>query len=133
MSLLLALAVLLGGPGIDPAPGLMSVPIVDARVTRPARTAPGPRRAAVGGWATWFAAPRGTAAAGPALRAALGRSWRGRPVTVWLGSRHTTVRLTDWCACGPRSGSATLLDLSASAFAALAPLSRGVQKVTVSW
>ena len=63
------------------------------------------------GVATWYAASKGTAAAGPALRAALGKDWRGDRVRVCSGGECVTVRLTDWCACGPRHGTPTLIDL----------------------
>ena len=63
------------------------------------------------GVATWYAASKGTAAAGPALRAALGKDWRGDRVRVCAGGECVTVRLTDWCACGPRHGKPTLIDL----------------------
>jgi expansin (peptidoglycan-binding protein) len=42
-----------------------------------------------------------------------------------------TIPLTDWCACGDRNGTPTLLDLSADAFAQLGALSQGVLRVTV--
>jgi len=67
------------------------------------------------------------AAAGPALRKG---DWRGRVVTVGaVGSSHTIrVTLIDWCACPHR-----LLDLYSDAFSRLAPLSRGLLNVTVTW
>lgn len=87
------------------------------------RLAPVPRRAGNGelvGTATWYCLagvsgcmaihPGGLyAAAGPALRAALGGGdrcspgpgcWRDRNVTVWNGKASVTVTLSDWCACG---------------------------------
>jgi len=82
------------------------------------------------GLATWFDDGPGLyAAAGPDLRHG---DWRGSFVTVTSGSRSVTVQLTDWCACGDRNGRPTLLDLSASAFRRLAPLSRGVIAVEVT-
>jgi hypothetical protein len=69
------------------------------------------------------------AAAGPALRAALGREWRGRRVHVASGLRGVDITLIDWCACP----NGRLLDLFSDAFLRLAPLDRGVVKVTVSW
>ena len=80
-----------------------------------------------GGLATWYATPGLTAAAGPLLRHG---DWRGSFVRVCAGS-CVTVQLTDWCACGDRGGQPTLLDLSASAFKRLAPLSRGIVAVEV--
>jgi Lytic transglycolase len=85
------------------------------------------------GYATWYAASGMIAAAGPALRRELGKGWRGERVRVTAGGRSVVVRLTDWCACGPRHGRPTLLDLSDDAFRRLAPLSRGVQRVVVGW
>ena len=93
---------------------------------RPVRPAHG-----LSGVATWFRAPKGTAAAGPALRASLGKSWRGSVVRVCSGGRCVRVRLTDWCACGPRHGQPTLVDLGADSFARLAPLSAGVVDVVI--
>jgi hypothetical protein len=50
---------------------------------------------------------------------------------VCHAKRCVEVRLTDWCACGKRHGSPTVLDLSRDAFRYLAPLSRGVTTVQV--
>jgi expansin (peptidoglycan-binding protein) len=85
------------------------------------------------GVATWYdAGPGEYAAAGPALRVA---GWRGSYVVVcaFPEGRATclTLPLVDWCACGDRNGLPTLLDLSADAFAQLAPLSQGLVRVTV--
>ena len=93
-----------------------------ASTTPPATTKPS---RALTGRATWYAYRPGQAAAGPALRRALGKSWRGRTVTV-NGQR---VTLTDWCACG----GGRIIDLDSRTFAALAPLSRGVMRVKVRW
>jgi rare lipoprotein A (peptidoglycan hydrolase) len=82
------------------------------------------------GLATWYDDGPGLyAAAGPDLRHG---DWRGSFVTVTSGSRSVTVQLTDWCACGDRNGRPTLLDLSATAFRRLAPLSKGVIAVEVT-
>jgi hypothetical protein len=81
------------------------------------------------GIATWYAWRPGQAAAGPGLRAALGPGWRGRTVLVTAGARSAWVRLTDWCACpGGR-----VIDLDSRSFAALAPLSVGVLRVSVRY
>ena len=98
-------------------------------VARP--SADPPRRTGVSGVATWFRSPAGVAAAGPVLRRLAGPGWRGRTVIVRSGRRSVTVRLLDWCACGPRQGRPTLIDLPAVDFAWLAPRSRGVIAVTV--
>lgn len=95
---------------------------VAERAASPVRPVDGPR-----GVATWFRAPASTAAAGPALRAWLGRGWRGQRVRVCAASGCVVVRLTDWCACGH----GRVIDLGADSFARLAPLSRGVLRVTV--
>jgi hypothetical protein len=90
---------------------------------------PGPSYS-VGGKATWYRYVPGQAAAGPDLRRALGKSWRGSTVQVQgPGGRVVVVRLTDWCACpGGR-----IIDLDLASFARLAPPSRGVLKVSVEW
>ena len=84
----------------------------------------------VGGTATWYRAPAGTAAAGSELRQAIGPGWRGTRVRVCRRSnpdRCTRVTLTDWCACrGER-----IIDLAATNFSRIAPLWRGVVRVRV--
>jgi hypothetical protein len=85
----------------------------------------------VAGVATWFRSPAGVSAAGPVLRAALGPGWRGQTVTVCSGDRCVETVLGDWCACGPRPGGPTVIDLDTPVFAALAPLSRGVIRVVI--
>ena len=90
-----------------------------------------PAHDARSGVASWFAAPDATAAAGPALRAFLGPSWRGQRVRVSAGGRSVVVRLTDWCLCVV-GRSERLIDLSATAFSRLAPLSVGLMRVEVS-
>lgn len=90
------------------------------------------------GTATWYCQP-GTsrcsngwsagglyAAAGSELRVG---DWRGRNVRVCASGRCITVKLIDWCACK----GARVIDLYATAFSRLGPLSRGVLNVTVSW
>jgi len=134
MALILALALMLGGPGIDPAPQRPASPPETPRAAPEHRTALprpagriGPVAAGVRGIATWYAYRPGQAAAGPALRRALGPGWRGTVVTVCAGSSCLRVRLTDWMRAD------RLADLDSRSFAALAPLSRGVLEVTVSW
>ena len=83
----------------------------------------------IGGRATWYPASGMIAAAGPALRHYLGRHWRGTLVDVCSGGRCVVVRVSDWCAC--RGSGGRLIDLSADAFAQLAPLSRGVIPVEI--
>jgi hypothetical protein len=61
------------------------------------------------------------AAAGPALR--IGH-WRGRIVLV----NGIRVKLVDWCSCPHR-----VMDLYASVFKRIAPLSRGLVRVRVTW
>ena len=101
----------------------------EATVTPPPAT---PRGHTVVGVATYFKSPSGVSAAGPALRAALGPGWRGQSVRVCAGVRCVVTVLGDWCACGPRPGGPTVIDLDDNVFAMLAPLSRGVLRVTVA-
>ena len=110
-----------------PLDGLHVVPAASSQMSRSHSIAT-PTRAALRGTATWYAYRIGQAAAGPALRAYLGRNWRGRTVVVWTGSRHITVRLTDWCWC-PRGN--RLIDLDVRSFRRLASPSRGILSVTV--
>lgn len=84
---------------------------------------PGPSPCSVG-----YPATGHYAAAGPALRVGV---WRGRWVTVCSPDcSHlrgaVLVQLVDSCACPGR-----LIDLYASAFSWLAPLSRGLVRVEV--
>lgn len=101
----------------------------DPDAARGSEGSPGPR--SLRGYATWYATPGLVAAAGPVLRRRLGKGWRGDRVSVCAGRRCVAVRLVDWCACGPRHGRPTLLDLSDAAFRRLAPLSMGVVAVRV--
>ena len=97
------------------------------------KPSPGHSRS-VRGTATWYCGSRCTrghpgglyAAAGSELRVG---DWRGRRVRVTAGGRSVVVTLIDTCACrGER-----VIDLYGDAFRRLAPLSRGVVRVTVSW
>ena len=105
---------------------------------RPTATVPPPteRPAAsmsghsISGLSSWYAYVPGGAAAGPALRRALGPGWRGKVVTV-CASRCIRVTLSDWCGCN--TANEKLIDLDRSSFALLADPSRGVVKVTVRW
>ena len=105
-----------GRPVPVPSPRLIVVP-----------RSPEPASHRARGIASWyFDGPGLYAAAGSALRRG---DWRGRTVLVSFGSRSVRVRLTDSCQCyGSR-----LIDLSRDAFSRLAPLSRGLLEVTVSW
>ena len=115
---------------VQPSPHLIVVPRGSSQ--------PSSHRAS--GTASWYcghgsACTRGfdascrCAAAGPSIRRLLGPAWRGRSVLVRSGPSSVRVRLVDWCACpGGR-----LLDLYSDAFQRLAPLSRGLVKVTVEW
>ena len=85
--------------------------------------------ASVTGTATWYRWHVHQAAAGPSLRKALGRNWRGKWVNVTAHGRTIRVKLTDWCACGH----GRVIDLDKASFAALAPPSVGVLRVVVSW
>ena len=95
----------------------------------PARTQSPVGRSAKG-VATYYCCTHGYpsgayAAAGPELR--IGK-WRGRYVRV-CGSVCIRVRLVDWCGCPSNH----IIDLYPEMFRKLAPLSRGIVRVTVSW
>lgn len=115
---------------------------VTAEPTRPAvaptpdalyrKPIPSVRKSELSGLATWYPARTTVAAAGPALRAALGPTWRGQEVSVCVtGGNCISVALRDFCACRDRNGLPTLIDLPAVDFARLAPLSRGVVAITI--
>ena len=112
--------------GVEAAP--------DRALVRPdpaARAGDGQGRQPLTGLATWYATGPSClcAAAGPALRVG---DWRGSMVTVTANGRLIEVKLIDWCACGPRHGLPTLLDLSDETVAALGlDQRRGVYAVTV--
>jgi hypothetical protein len=79
------------------------------------------------GVATWYDAPTPRdAAAGPALRTALGPGWRDSTVTVCAASCIEVV-LSDWCACGHGH----IIDLDDVTFGKLAPRSQGIVHVTI--
>jgi hypothetical protein len=93
------------------------------------RIAASPSRHHIRGGASWFASPANVSAAGPLLRRAIGPRWRGTRVLVCSSGRCVPTVLGDWCACpGSR-----IIDLDDNVFARLAPLSRGVREVTVTW
>lgn len=126
-------------PATQPAPAPSASAGNEQGMTAPAavsRTpAPGglgARRAPVvpRGTASWYAVSGDVAAAGPALRRALG-DWRGALVEVCAG-RCVTVKLVDFCQCYKGQRGERLLDLSDSAFAQLAPLAVGILHVRVS-
>lgn len=81
--------------------------------------------ALVSGVASFYAYHPGQAAAGPALRDALGPHWRGQTVRV-CARVCIRVRLTDFMRAD------RLVDLDRTDFARLAPPSQGVVHVTVS-
>ncbi len=89
--------------------------------------------AEIGGLATYYDGSPGHAAAGPTLRNTLGSDWRGSAVRVCSSRACVTTVLSDFCACGSRHGTDTLIDLDDADFAKLAPLSRGVVSVTVEF
>jgi hypothetical protein len=86
--------------------------------------------------ATWYGTGPGAghAAAGPALRSALGHGWRGTRLIIWYRGHHVTVVVDDWCACGHGH----LIDLSDEDFGTLTDfgkgpeLQRGVIRVVVT-
>jgi rare lipoprotein A (peptidoglycan hydrolase) len=104
----------------------------------PIRPLPAALRASVTGNASWYCKPgRSTctvghpgghyAAAGPKLRALLGR-YMGRTVSVCTSSACTQVTVIDWCGCPD----GRVLDLYADAFDDLAGLGAGVVSVRVT-
>jgi hypothetical protein len=82
----------------------------------------------IDGLATWYRYHPGQAAAGAALRRAIGLDWRGTVVAVTANGRTIRVRLTD--SMGKTS---RLIDLDSDSFRQLAPLSQGVLRVVVTW
>ena len=70
---------------------------------------------------------------GPRLRSAIGSGWRGTHVKVCSGSRCVRTVLGDWCQCYRGEDRERIIDLDDGVFSQLAPLSRGLQKVTVTW
>jgi hypothetical protein len=108
-------------------------PMQDGFANQPAHSGEVGTGGLLGGWATWHDNGAGLyAAAGPELRRALGPGWRGTVVDVTgPGGLVVRVPLTDSCACGERHGLPTFLDLSADAFAELAPLGWGIVAVSV--
>jgi hypothetical protein len=105
------------------------VPVRETPVPKrsPAARPASASRAVVSGSATWYDYVPGGAAAGPALRAALGSGWRGTRVSVCAGGRCVQAVLSDWCLC---SGG-RVIDLDVRSFARLAPPSAGIVAVTV--
>ena len=102
----------------QPAP---TMPAVD-EVLVPAGT--------ISGWATWYRSPAGVSAAGPQLRSALGPGWRGTRVRV-CGTGDGPARCVV-VTLGDAMRADRLIDLDDDAFARLAPLSRGLLRVTVT-
>jgi hypothetical protein len=84
------------------------------------------------GIASWYRWHPGEAAAGPALRKALGPTWRGTVVTV-CGEHCLKVVLTDWCQCYQGTERERLIDLDRRAFAGLADPKTGLTRVVVRW
>ena len=130
----------LGVPPLPPARPAVSIPPPHLIVVARDSGVPQPSSHRTSGTASWYcghgsACTRGfdascrCAAAGPSIRRLLGADWRGRRVTVAASGRSVRVTLIDWCQC-PHG---RLLDLYSDAFERLAPLSKGLVKVSVSW
>ncbi len=85
---------------------------------------------ALTGVASWYRYIPGGAAAGPALRLALGPGWRGHSVAVCRtdGGAMACVRVT----LSDFMRADRLIDLDSRSFAALMPLSRGLVTVEVT-
>ena len=125
------------GASHDARQGVVSLATLgSARFEQPPVHATAPRGAPLAarsatGWATWYDDGPGMYGAVPSWR------WGDEPYTVQVcgfeGGRTNCVLVTvrDFCLCGDRHGVPTVIDLSPSAFRALAPLSRGVIRVTV--
>ena len=88
---------------------------------------------AIRGVASWYRYIPGHAAAGPALRRALGPAWRGKVVRVVrrteTGTHFALVKLTDWCACP----NGRIVDLDVRSFARLGSPSLGLVRIEVTW
>ena len=119
----LALIARLMGPPAHEAP---------AKAPQPVHKPPRAATSTVTGWATYYAYRPAQAAAGPALRRMLGPHWRGMRVRVCTRTACTIVQLTDWCACGPRHGVQTVIDLDLRSFRKIARPWLGVVTVRVS-
>ena len=116
------------------APQATAVPKVESVPTPRPSAAPSRTRSPVGrsakGVATYYCCTHGYpggayAAAGPELRVG---KWRGRYVRV-CAKVCIRVRLVDWCGCPGNH----IIDLYPEMFRKLAPLSRGIVAVIVSW
>lgn len=107
---------------------LQSTIAIAHSVARPVEAKATSNFARVEGTATWYRYRQGQAAAGPALRFALGKHWRGSRVLVCEEhGRCVAVRLTDWCACSDDR----VIDLDLRDFGRLANPRLGVLAVTV--
>jgi hypothetical protein len=138
-----------GSPGVGPLrrPRARVATVRVAPTPRPtprARPAATPRLSrAISGVATWYCLPGVSpcmaahpsggmfAAAGPALRAAIGPAWRGTIVRVDSGAASLRVQLVDWCLCT----GGHLIDLYSDAMRQIDPgfRLRGGAQVTVRW
>jgi len=129
-------------PVVRPLPvsAVRSTPRLPANPPRAVAKDAGSRQGRIRGQASFYCSPAHpichyrypvgsmVAAACGRLRDAIGPKWRGRVVTVRAGSRSVLVQLVDWC-----GSSSKTIDLYAAPFQRLAPLSRGVVEVSVSW
>lgn len=106
-------------PTVPPLPGDPSTSGTDAGRT-PASRGTSAGSPELRGRASWYGTSGLVAAAGPGLRRALGREWRGQRVLVCAGSRCVLVALTDWCECYRGTSDERVIDLSSAAFIRLA-------------
>lgn len=141
-------------PASTPTPRAVEAPRPTPRpevTTRPHRVVVAPRRSpkkvlpvsgtSISGLASWYCQPSRSictsgysssgmyAAAGPKLRAAIGRSWRGRRIVV---CNHTTCRnltLIDWCQCHRGTSIEKVIDLYHAAWTSLEAPTR----VVIRW
>jgi len=101
--------------------------VIAAPAPTPEATTDSTTAVTLSGNATWYRWHSGEAAAGPLLRQALGKHWRGMTVTVCRGE-CIHVKLTDWCLC---ANGRRLIDLDYRSFDALGSLSEGVIVVRI--
>lgn len=83
------------------------------------------------GRASWYEYVPGGAAAGPKLRAMLGKDWRGSKVSVCRGETCIRVTLSDWCQCYKGEKRERIIDLDVRTFDALGDPGDGVMRVTI--
>ena len=127
-AVIVGLTLLASGLGLPPPHMETAPPRVQPAAQAQTEARPAPRLV---GRASRYAYVRGGAAAGPQLRAWLGPDWRGQKVSVCIGTDCVSVTLSDWCQCYKGERKERVIDLDDRSFAALAPLWKGVVRVTI--